>query len=202
MIKKLNQRLSERLTISFPSNLETYSFSIWFKFLDGATSVHSFLKAYKTSKTKGFFPYERCDSADKLENEELHLYEAFLNKLRSNSPLSTDSLLEKKTGIPLWLYSVWLSCSRCFGNKIRKFFFDFQKHQSWKKRYCGTYAKIYQWKWSSLASPANSNYKMIPSLLLSSIFLWKWFTVYKSLPLCTVSPSKKLYQVCLVSYWW
>ena len=40
------------------------------KFLGGATSLDSILKAYKASEKKEFFPYEWFDSADKLENEE------------------------------------------------------------------------------------------------------------------------------------
>ena len=39
------------------------------EFLGGATSLDSFLKAYKASETKGFFQYEWFDSSDKLENE-------------------------------------------------------------------------------------------------------------------------------------
>ena len=40
-------------------------------FLGGATSLDSFLKAYKTSETKGFFPYEWFDHLDKMQNTEL-----------------------------------------------------------------------------------------------------------------------------------
>ena len=40
-------------------------------YLGGATSLDSFLKAYKTSETKGFFPYEWFDHADKMQNTEL-----------------------------------------------------------------------------------------------------------------------------------
>ena len=36
-------------------------------FLGGATSLDSFLKAYLTSETKGFFPYEWFDSPNKLD---------------------------------------------------------------------------------------------------------------------------------------
>ena len=60
------------------------------KFLGGETSLDSFLKAYKASETKGFFPYEWFDSADKLDNEALHPYEAFFSKLRNNNPLDID----------------------------------------------------------------------------------------------------------------
>ena len=60
------------------------------KFLGGATSVDSFLKAYKASETKGFFPYEWFDSPDKLESEKLPPYEAFFSRLRNNNPLDKD----------------------------------------------------------------------------------------------------------------
>ena len=39
--------------------------------LGGATSLGSFLKAYKTSETKGFFPYEWFDCPQKVNNSEL-----------------------------------------------------------------------------------------------------------------------------------
>ena len=59
-------------------------------FLGGATSLDSFLKAYKTSKTKRFFPYEWFDHPDKLQNPELPPYDAFHSKLRSCNPLETE----------------------------------------------------------------------------------------------------------------
>ena len=59
-------------------------------FLGGATSLDSFLKAYKTSETKGFFPYEWFDHPDKLQNQELPPYDAFYSKLRSCNPLETE----------------------------------------------------------------------------------------------------------------
>ena len=41
-------------------------------FLGGATSLdYSSLKAYKTSETKAFFPYEWFDHPDKMQNTEL-----------------------------------------------------------------------------------------------------------------------------------
>ena len=40
-------------------------------FLGGATSLDSFLKAYKTSETKRCFPYEWFDHPDKMQNLEL-----------------------------------------------------------------------------------------------------------------------------------
>ena len=52
------------------------------KFLGGATTLDSFLKAYKASETKGFFPYEWFDSPGKFDFPELPPYEAFFSKLR------------------------------------------------------------------------------------------------------------------------
>ena len=60
------------------------------KFLGGASTLDSFLKAYKASETKGFFPYEWFDNPDKLDFPGLPPYEAFFSKLRNNNPLDKD----------------------------------------------------------------------------------------------------------------
>ena len=60
------------------------------KFLGGATTLESFLKAYKASETKRFFPYEWFDNPDKLDFPELPPYEAFFSKLENNNPLDKD----------------------------------------------------------------------------------------------------------------
>ena len=54
------------------------------KFLGGATTLHSFLKAYKISEAKGILPSEWFD------NPELPPYETFFSKLRNNNPLDKD----------------------------------------------------------------------------------------------------------------
>ena len=59
-------------------------------FLGGATSLDSFLKAYKTSETKGFFLQEWFDHLDKKRNTELSPYDAFYSKLRICNPLETE----------------------------------------------------------------------------------------------------------------
>ena len=46
-------------------------------FLGGATRLESFLKAYKTSKTKRFSPHEWFDHADKMQKTELSPHDAF-----------------------------------------------------------------------------------------------------------------------------
>ena len=48
-------------------------------FLGGATSLDSFLKAYKTEATKSFFPYEWLDNPEKLKNKELPPYDSFFS---------------------------------------------------------------------------------------------------------------------------
>ena len=59
-------------------------------FLGGATSLDSFLKAYKTEETKGFFPYEWFHNPEKLNNKELPPYDSFFSKLRNINPLEKD----------------------------------------------------------------------------------------------------------------
>ena len=59
-------------------------------FLGGATSLDSFLKAYKTKETKSFFPYEWFDCPEKMNNKELPAYDSFFNILRNSNPLEKD----------------------------------------------------------------------------------------------------------------
>ena len=59
-------------------------------FLGGASSIDSFLKAYRTSGTKGSFPYEWFDHPDKMQNTELPPYDAFYSKLRSCNLLEAE----------------------------------------------------------------------------------------------------------------
>ena len=59
-------------------------------FLGEATSVDSFLKAYKTKEAKGFFLYEWFDCPEKLNNKELPPYDSFFSVLRNSNPLEKD----------------------------------------------------------------------------------------------------------------
>ena len=59
-------------------------------FLGGATSLDSFLKAYKIAETKGFFPYEWFVCLQKMNNSELPPYDAFFSKLRNVNSLEKD----------------------------------------------------------------------------------------------------------------
>ena len=58
VIKKANQLIS--------INFGNFQLMDIMNFLGAATSLDSFLKAYKTSERKGFFPYEWFDHPDKM----------------------------------------------------------------------------------------------------------------------------------------
>ena len=60
-------------------------------FLGGATSLDSYLKAYKTSETKGFFPYDWFAHPDKMQKTELPPCDTFYRKIRSCNPLEADN---------------------------------------------------------------------------------------------------------------
>ena len=62
----------------------------YYEFSWSATSLDSFLKAFKTSKTNGFIPYEGFDHPDKKQKTVLPPYDAFHSKLRSCNPLEID----------------------------------------------------------------------------------------------------------------
>ena len=69
VIKKANQFV--------PFKFGDVQFLEIMKFLGGATSLDPFLKAYKMSKTKGFFPYEWFDCPQKMNNNEPPPCDAF-----------------------------------------------------------------------------------------------------------------------------
>ena len=58
--------------------------------LGEATSLDSFLKAYRTSEMKRFFPNEWFDHPDKMQKTELPPHDAFDSKLRSCNLLEAD----------------------------------------------------------------------------------------------------------------
>ena len=59
-------------------------------FLGRATSLDLFLKAYKTSESKGFSPYEWFDCPQKMNNSENPPYNPFFSKLRNVNPHEED----------------------------------------------------------------------------------------------------------------
>ena len=63
----INERNMEHTVIKKANKFVSFKFGDvqlldFMNFLGGATRLDSFLKAYKTAETKGFFPYEWFDS--------------------------------------------------------------------------------------------------------------------------------------------
>ena len=91
----INERNKEPTVIKKANQFVSFKFGdVQFldimNFLRGATSLDSFLKAYKTSETKGLFPNERFDCPQKLNNREFPPYDAFFRKLRNVNPPEKD----------------------------------------------------------------------------------------------------------------
>ena len=67
-----------------------------FRFLDlmnyvsPGVSLDMFLKSYDTAKEKGYFPYEWFDDINKLENNELPVYEEFYSSLKGHNVLNIE----------------------------------------------------------------------------------------------------------------
>ena len=90
-----NETNIEPIVIEKANELVSFKFGevqllITMNFLGGATSLDSFLKTYKTSETKGFFPYEWFDCPQKMNNSEHPPYDAFFSKLQNVKPLEKD----------------------------------------------------------------------------------------------------------------
>ena len=91
----INERNKDPIVITKSNQFLTFNYGDVqlldiMNFLGEATSLDSFLKAYKTSETKGFFPYEWFDYPQKMTNSELPPYDAFFSKLRNVKPLEKD----------------------------------------------------------------------------------------------------------------
>ena len=94
----INERNMEPAVIKKASQVVSFKFGDVqlldiMNFLGGAKSHDSFLKAYKASETKGFFPYEWFDCPQKIkysEYSELPAYDTFFSKLRNVNPLEQD----------------------------------------------------------------------------------------------------------------
>ena len=72
------------------------------KFLGGASDLDFFLKAYKASEMKGYFPYEWFDIPNKLDEQQLPSYDDFCSTLKNSNPLDKEyDVFQKllKTGL-------------------------------------------------------------------------------------------------------
>ena len=104
-------------------------------FLGGATSLDSFLKAYKTVETKGFFPYEWFDCPQKMSYSELPRYDTFFSNLRNVNPLEKDytdyqKLLSCGLKIEEALSKMKLSKPPPSGEENYQYLLDIWKHEN------------------------------------------------------------------------
>ena len=87
MRKELNLTVIKKAYQFVPFKSCKIQFLDIMKFFGGATSLNSFLKAYKTSETKVYFPYEWFDNVEKLSRQSLPSYDEFYSRLRNCNPL-------------------------------------------------------------------------------------------------------------------
>ena len=127
VIKKSNQIVSFKFgDVQLPDIMN---------FLGGATSLDSFLKAYKAAETKGFFPYEWFVCPQKMNNSELPPYDAFFSKLRNVNPLEKDysdykKLLSSGLKTEEALSKMKLSKPPPSGEKNNQYLLDIWNHEN------------------------------------------------------------------------
>ena len=114
-------------------------------FLGGATSLASFLKAYKTAETKGFFPYEWFDCPQKMNNSELPPYDAIFSKLRNVNPLEKEfsdyqKLLSSRLKTEEALSKMKLSKPPPSGEENYQYLLDVWNHEN-----MGTFKDFLRW---------------------------------------------------------
>ena len=137
VIKKANQFISFKFGDIQLSDI--------MNFLGGATSLDSFLKAYKTSESKGFLPYEWFDHPDKMQSTELPPYDAFYSKLRSCNPLEAEytvyvNLL--KSGLTTEQAVIKLKPSKPPPTRIENYHY---LQQIWKQEQMSSFRDFLRW---------------------------------------------------------
>ena len=114
-------------------------------FLGGATSLDSFLKAYKTSEAKRFFPYEWFGHPDKMQNPEFSPHDAFYSKLRSCNLLEAEhadyvNLLKSELTTEQAVIKLKLSKSPPTGIENYQYL-----QQTWKQEQMSSFTDFLQW---------------------------------------------------------
>ena len=137
VIKKTNQFISFKFGDIQPLDI--------MNFLGGATRLDSFLKAYKTSETIGFFPYEWFDHPDKMQNTELPPFDTFYSKLRSCNHLEAeykDYVNLLKSGLTTEEAVVKLKLSKPPPTGIENFQY---LQQIWKQEQMSSFKDFLRW---------------------------------------------------------
>ena len=113
--------------------------------LGGATKLDSFVKAYKTLETKGIFPNEWFDHPDKMQNTELHPYDAFYSRLRGCNPLEadyTDYVNLLKSGLNTEQADVELNLAKPPPTGIEKYQY---LQQIWRQEQMSSFKDFLRW---------------------------------------------------------
>ena len=114
-------------------------------FLGGATSLYSFVKAYRTSETKNIFPQEWFDHPDKMEKTEFPPYDAFYSKFRSCNTLEveyTDYVSLLKNGLTTEQAVVILKLSKPPPTGIEKYQYP---QQIWQQEQMISFKDFLRW---------------------------------------------------------
>ena len=146
----INEREIEPTVIKKANQLISFKFGDLrlldiMNFLGGATSLDSILKAYETSETKGFFPYEWFDQPDKMQNTELPPHDAFYSKLRSCNPLEaeyTDYVNILESGLTTKQAVVKLKLLKPPPTRIENYPY---LQQIWKQEHMSSFKDILRW---------------------------------------------------------
>ena len=140
-----------------PNGIKKANQFVYFKFVDiqlldimnflgGATSPESFVKAYKTSETKGFFHHEWFDCPQKMNKSELLPYDAFTSKLRNVNLIEKDfsdyeRILSCELKTEEALSNVKFSKPLPSGEENYQYLVDIWNHAHLKRFYAGTTIK-------------------------------------------------------------
>ena len=137
VFKKVNQFISFKF-----GDIQLLDIKI---FHGGATSLDSFLKACKTSKTQGFFPYEWFDYPDKMLNTEFPPNDAFYSKLRSCNPHEaeyTEHVNLLKSGLTTEQAVIKLKLSKSPPTGIENYQY---LQQIWKQEQKSSFKEFLRW---------------------------------------------------------
>ena len=161
----VNERDIERTVIKETNQIISFKFGEiqlldMMNFLGGAASLDSFLKACKTSETKGIFSCEWFDHPHKMQITEIPPYDAFYSKLRSCNPLEanyTDYVNLLKSGLTTEKTVVKLKLIKSPPTGIENYQY---LQQIWKQEQMSSFNNFLRWY---------NNKDVVPSATLAAM---------------------------------